>query len=1164
MDLSEIRVTRTPGIETAYDLKPFEPGINLILGPNGSGKSSTRRALAGTLFPEANDTAGFEVDVVVVDARGKTTARLRSRSVEWERADGSEDGRPALPSPLRASCYAVGVRDLLDDSGGSEDELARAVRTQMAGGYDVEALVADGGPFRIKKREGNPQTEALEKARAAQRALALELEGLAQDEDRLAKLKTEAEEAKAAVAELRRLEAAAELKSARVSEAECTAKFESFPKGLAAASAGDAKLEAQLRTELDELGQRIAAAEGQAAEAAAELAAGGDALDSLDREELERRESELERLRDRERGIEAARANLEQCEAALAVARTESGAEEHAAMPTPADLRELEHQLAATQKLDAELSQVEARARDLSSRAELTALGDARGGIEDLRSWLRTPTAEDLRIPNYLYSGGGLAVVAGLVGGFLLHPLVFAVTGVGAGFLTTHIMLGQERRLLMMQRTSIESRFNNRPQLDKLNRWTVSGVSQHLDVLEAEVTQAAVATQARTELESVTAKRKELRAQRVELEIRATELSDRLGFDPNSTPLERSELARRLASVSDARRDVERARAALETLLREKSELQAALSGFLEVLGFQPGDSTGAVAEAIRAALKRAAGAAAQRTDARAKSTAATTQLPGLLARRDELAKQQGEFFAERQLSPGDRAGLQRLLDQLGPFAEARDALAAAKREHARLEATLQGQLELADLEAADLDARIQRATELSSSLDALNNEIGRITQRFETESGRDRMQDAEHTVERAEADLAGNAESLFERAAAGFLLGDTAAEFERTSRPDVLARAGELFAEFTAHRYDLMVQSEDGGGTATFKAKETERGRELGLAQLSDGTRMQLLLAVRIAFAEEAERSEKMPLVLDEAFSMSDNERWAEMVRSLYSLAAAGRQVIYFSANENEIESWCNLAEESGLPQPNSLDLAAARKLEGHERQVTLIPRRSKQIPKVAGLSPEEAMEVLQVPLPQPHKSVEEMHLLHLLNEDLEILDVCLESKVTTVGQWRSAFKRRRGAKLAGDHAKAGRIDSRTRVAERTVQAWHAGRNRPVGRAELEEAGVTPKWLDEVSGLLAEMGGDPGRLVEALRDKAIKGYQRPKTDKHEAWFQAEGFMDGDTILDEDEIAERAVAAAAKDMAAGRITEDEARLLSLEISGLLDEAGQALELAQQS
>jgi DNA repair protein SbcC/Rad50 len=317
----------------------------------------------------------------------------------------------------------------------------------------------------------------------------------------------------------------------------------------------------------------------------------------------------------------------------------------------------------------------------------------------------------------------------------------------------------------------------------------------------------------------------------------------------------------------------------------------------------------------------------------------------------------------------------------------------------------------------------------------------------------------------------------------------------------------------------------------------------------------------VRIAFAEEAEHAEKLPLVLDEAFSMSDNERWAEMVRSLYSLAAAGRQVLYFSANENEIESWCNLAEDQDLPQPVSLDLAAARRLEGHERQVTLIPRRAKQVPKVAELSPEEAMEVLQVPLPQPHRSVDEMHLLHLLNEDLGILDVCLEHKVATVGQWRSAYKRRRGAKLAGDHAKAARIDARTRIAERTVQAWHAGRNRPVGRAELEAAGVTPKWLDEVSGLLAEMGGDPGRLIEALRDKVIKGYQRPKIDKHEAWFQAEGFMDGDTILDEDEIAERAAAAAEKDIAAGRITDDEARLLSLEISGLLDEAAKALDEA---
>ena len=88
-------------------------------------------------------------------------------------------------------------------------------------------------------------------------------------------------------------------------------------------------------------------------------------------------------------------------------------------------------------------------------------------------------------------------------------------------------------------------------------------------------------------------------------------------------------------------------------------------------------------------------------------------------------------------------------------------------------------------------------------------------------------------------------------RAAAGRLLLDAVRrEHETIQMPRVLERARGLFAAFTHGAYELRVAAED---AASFVAIEAATGAGRAPDALSDGTRVQLLLAARLAFAEEA-----------------------------------------------------------------------------------------------------------------------------------------------------------------------------------------------------------------------------------------------------------------------------------------------------------------------
>jgi uncharacterized protein YhaN len=69
-------------------------------------------------------------------------------------------------------------------------------------------------------------------------------------------------------------------------------------------------------------------------------------------------------------------------------------------------------------------------------------------------------------------------------------------------------------------------------------------------------------------------------------------------------------------------------------------------------------------------------------------------------------------------------------------------------------------------------------------------------------------------------------------------------------------------------------------------------------MARLSRGTQQQVYLLLRLGLLELVARSgERLPLLLDDALALSDDDRRAEILRVLEE---EERQVIYFTARES------------------------------------------------------------------------------------------------------------------------------------------------------------------------------------------------------------------------------------------------------------------------
>jgi uncharacterized protein YhaN len=112
-----------------------------------------------------------------------------------------------------------------------------------------------------------------------------------------------------------------------------------------------------------------------------------------------------------------------------------------------------------------------------------------------------------------------------------------------------------------------------------------------------------------------------------------------------------------------------------------------------------------------------------------------------------------------------------------------------------------------------------------------------------------------------------------------------------------VFRKARDLFTDFTAGSFRLEI---DEGVKPSFRAVETSSGRGVGLDQLSSGTRVQLLMAVRLAFIEEMESGHQLPLILDEILGNTDDLRASAIIDATIEICRLGRQVIYFTAQHD------------------------------------------------------------------------------------------------------------------------------------------------------------------------------------------------------------------------------------------------------------------------
>lgn len=240
-----------------------------------------------------------------------------------------------------------------------------------------------------------------------------------------------------------------------------------------------------------------------------------------------------------------------------------------------------------------------------------------------------------------------------------------------------------------------------------------------------------------------------------------------------------------------------------------------------------------------------------------------------------------------RQQLEAERATLRRDLHETGDGLD--EAALRAEREGLNLD-VLHTEIEREQMRQAQV---LQDIASASAALQQKRSERDTLLQ------GRDANAAASERAQ-ANAELLSIAESWLLRAAAARLAGRAIERHRARIQDPMIARAGELFAAASNTAFAGLVIDYGDDDQPELKARRTNDER-VGIAGLSEGTRDQLFLALRLALLEQR-AAEPMPFIGDDLLTSFDEAR---TLATLRLLAAGGtqRQIILFTHHRHVID---------------------------------------------------------------------------------------------------------------------------------------------------------------------------------------------------------------------------------------------------------------------
>jgi DNA repair exonuclease SbcCD ATPase subunit len=1118
--INAVAIDRAPGFETAgFTVEDFSPGVNVVYGANAAGKTTLSEAIRWSLWPDEAPSSAKVRTELTYDGESRRV-ELNGSVAEHIRDGASADPIP-VPSLHRGRRYSLSLHDMLQEET-DDGEFANVIQRESTGGFNINAVREEFGLTGGASPATRGISETQEAAEAIERVEELRRDApdLEEERGRLSRLEEELAAAAAARDRVDLLETAIEYKKAQDDYDQRVEKLESFPDELESFD-GD-ELE-----QLDTLEDQIEDQKRQEQEAATKYRAAAETLAEADLPEDGVNDEDLQTLREHRDDIADAEGDRERLKREVTEATTERY-EIREKIPLALDyetLREVEtDDLAELRSFVSKVAEVEGKKRVKDAVDEW--LGDdsedqddretLESGRNALKNWLAAPPEQatnDQRSRGPVVTAvtaGILTALSGVVLALLVNPAGAILTLLGLGLAGYAALSARSDDASTDSARTTHAETFRQTGVEEPATWEADAVRDRLADLRERLSSIEVD-------EQEAQKRDELRAQ----------------FDISEVKDELEAAQERLQEQFDTEVDdeidlavtverVERWQAADETVAGKEAALQEAKDQVEECREQFCTTVEPYTSEAYPYEVETSADASAavesleQRQRDYEDATQRIEEVDGNVAKaREELERYRSEWeslFTERGLDPGNRDRLEALCDQYLEYDTAVEAKDKAemtlenRRDDLREHDACDKEIEERDKD--DLEAELAEKRETAGQHDDLLEEKTALER--DIEDAKTSMEIADSVQERDEA-LGALDEAL--EADVADAVTDTLLEFVESetissNQEPVFQRADVLLRRITDGQFELRL--DDG----TFSAYDTGEQRRVDLNNLSSGTRVQVLLAVRVAFVEHREQETAPPLLLDETLAPFDDQRAETVLDTVIDLARNGRQVFYFTARHDERTRWENHLEEADV-EYSLQQLTAGDAHDPIAEPPTLETRGAIDVPAPDGDDHWRYRERLDVPTFDPRQGAVSAPLWYV-TEDPELLYRLRTAGIERWGHLRSLLQIGSVNGLLTEKSRE-QVRRHGAALGAFVEAYTVGRGKAVDRDVLQASGaVSDNFIDEVSALADRVDGDPEELLDGLPD--ISHFRQDKIEELREYLRNEDYLDPRPKRSDDQI----------------------------------------------
>ena len=1133
---TSIEIRRMPGFPTGdLEVDDLCPGVNIIYGPNASGKTTLGRAIHRLLRP--TDPPHGNVSL-------RTTFELNGIPISLDydmghvkcqnQADGADIDCPKLAPPEIGDRHVLALHDLVSSK--TDHDLAQDIARELAGGYDVAEASRVLGHRDRASGKGKLSKNHQAAKRAYREALGRQ-DSLLEQQATLKQLQADKQAASDAQIRLGLLEKATECVDAGETSKQAHLRVEAFPQGIGKITSHDVKELDRLKKLLETTKSRRQS-EQQKLDGARKsvekcrLSKEGVAVELVSSLRLK-----CQRLHTLHDEVQRKNEALSESNAKLAQASQAIGPDvtiEQASDIDTASVQKLFEFLRRVESLRGEQSTANTLHDWLGVDEPTEDADPLREAIQLLQRW-RTVNGAASPIGRRGSSSFAVAGIATLtfavLMAFFVHMSWLLLLAAGGGLLAWAFWpKAVSDRSTEIRRDYESLQFGNPPS------WSDDDVRTQIRQLQSRHDKATIEHERQTKWSDLGARVKELARKQAALDEEKQAWVERLGIDVDAATL--SLLAASIHRFQRVQQRLAAAGQSLDTATLEFNALLKQINDALEPYGFQTADDP----DTISAQVEQLAGRQQAHEAARQTIADSTTALAQIDDDIDNTNSELASLFDRVGLTSEQEPTLRRWAGQRADYDQAVSEQRIAESAHESTQAALSEHPELLELSSEELAREQQQCAELADRLTTTSEEIGAIENSIKTaQQGND--------LGAALAQQMGCAEALREQreqdcdAVVGSVLADYIDRQERDSElPLILRRARELFARITHGRYELHVQP---GDPPEFRAKDTARGVGLSLDELSSGTRLQLLLAVRVAFVERQEQGVKVPLILDETLGNSDERRAQEIIDAAMEICRDGRQVFYFTAQHDEVAKWRHFLDSCDDVPHRLVDLAEVRDFSESERIPAIEYERPQatSAPSPNGLDWIGYGQRLGVSRPDPDSEPGDCHLWCLI-DDLPTLYRLLQNGINKWGQLQTLVSYGRVDGISSESEIFRSAEATARMLESAFRNWKIGRGMAVDRKALLDSGaVSGTYIDRLANLATEHDGDGKAVIQALEDGTVAGFRSEKRASLQEHLITQGYIDERDVLTTEQIRDEVRLAVFVELENGLISREQFEVL---------------------